>query len=395
MANKITTVIDKQIYPIVKDTLSKSVKKYKDMIGRFMNSRSSALYDTFPATRMLYGQTDIDDFLDVFGYKGREKELEDIIRTTYYGSIANFNPRAAKDPVTVLCMCIIKYFFNKKDNQNLELAMIYLSFSGKFYPSIHYAQYPKAVPADYRWVCDYVVNNELSAKFDLKTEGSVIGAIKSINNTWISTYDDKFSGETDDEEYVYLIQQLHVRIKSFMKNTAEVYYKCYNNKDYLTYDSDDMSQENFRLTENDSTKIDAITRRTMTYITSHDVDYRICKMCSDSNIKTEEIKSIIEAIVKNTDNMDILSELISLIVSVYFESSKTKDVRDLEFISFSIKAKPNSKNKNVLRQGEIIEQLLSENSLAYNRRKSRLATKLSYNRAILTYFTLLINQANK
>ena len=395
MANKITTVIDKQIYPIVKDTLSKSVKKYKDMIGRFMNSRSSALYDTFPATRMLYGQTDIDDFLDVFGYKGREKELEDIIRTTYYGSIANFNPRAAKDPVTVLCMCIIKYFFNKKDNQNLELAMIYLSFSGKFYPSIHYAQYPKAVPADYRWVCDYVVNNELSAKFDLKTEGSVIGAIKSINNTWISTYDDKFSGETDDEEYVYLIKQLHVRIKSFMKNTAEVYYKCYNNKDYLTYDSDDMSQENFRLTENDSTKIDAITRRTMTYITSHDVDYRICKMCSDSNIKTEEIKSIIEAIVKNTDNMDILSELISLIVSVYFESSKTKDVRDLEFISFSIKAKPNSKNKNVLRQGEIIEQLLSENSLAYNRRKSRLATKLSYNRAILTYFTLLINQANK
>lgn len=395
MANKITTVIDKQIYPIVKDTLSKSVKKYKDMIGRFMNSRSSALYDTFPATRMLYGQTDIDDFLDVFGYKGREKELEDIIRTTYYGSIANFNPRAAKDPVTVLCMCIIKYFFNKKDNQNLELAMIYLSFSGKFYPSIHYAQYPKAVPADYRWVCDYVVNNELSAKFDLKTEGSVIGAIKSINNTWISTYDDKFSGETDDEEYVYLIQQLHVRIKSFMKNTAEVYYKCYNNKDYLTYDSDDMSQENFRLTENDSTKVDAITRRTMTYITSHDVDYRICKMCSDSNIKTEEIKSIIEAIVKNTDNMDILSELISLIVSVYFESSKTKDVRDLEFISFSIKAKPNSKNKNVLRQGEIIEQLLSENSLAYNRRKSRLATKLSYNRAILTYFTLLINQANK
>lgn len=395
MANKITTVIDKQIYPIVKDTLSKSVKKYKDMIGRFMNSRSSALYDTFPATRMLYGQTDIDDFLDVFGYKGREKELEDIIRTTYYGSIANFNPRAAKDPVTVLCMCIIKYFFNKKDNQNLELAMIYLSFSGKFYPSIHYAQYPKAVPADYRWVCDYVVNNELSAKFDLKTEGSVIGAIKSINNTWISTYDDKISGETDDEEYVYLIQQLHVRIKSFMKNTAEVYYKCYNNKDYLTYDSDDMSQENFRLTENDSTKIDAITRRTMTYITSHDVDYRICKMCSDSNIKTEEIKSIIEAIVKNTDNIDILSELISLIVSVYFESSKTKDVRDLEFISFSIKAKPNSKNKNVLRQGEIIEQLLSENSLAYNRRKSRLATKLSYNRAILTYFTLLINQANK
>ena len=156
-----------------------------------------------------------------------------------------------------------------------------------------------------------------------------------------------------------------------------------------------MSQDNFRLTENDSTKIEAVTQRTLTYITSHDVDYRICKMCSDSNIKTEEIKSIIESIVKNTDNIDDIKELVMLIVSNYFEVSKTKDVRDIEFISYTIKAKPNTKNKNILRQNEIIEQFLCENSMAYNRRKSRIATRLSYNRAILTYFTLLINQSNK
>ena len=118
-------------------------------------------------------------------------------------------------------------------------------------------------------------------------------------------------------------------------------------------------------------------------------------MCADSNIKTEEIKSIIESVVKNTDNIDLVKELVMLITTIYFENSKTKDVRDIEFISFTIKAKPNSKDKNVIRQGEIIEKMLTENSLSYNRRKSRLATKLSYNRAVLTYFTLLINQANK
>ena len=390
-----TSVIDKKIYPIVQNTLSKSIKKYKDMMSRFINARHSSLYDTFPATRMLYGQQDADELFDVFGYKGKEAELQNIINETYYGRIANFNPRAAKNPVTVLGMCIIKYFFNKKDQQNLELAMIYLSFSGNFYPSIHYAQYPKALPADYRFVCDYVVNNDLSDKYDLKKTGSVIGTIKSITNTWITTYDDRLKGSSDDEDYVYMIQQLHVRIKSFIKNTAEAYYRCYNNKDYLTYDSDDMSQDNFRLTENDSTKIEAVTQRTLTYITSHDVDYRICKMCSDSNIKTEEIKSIIESIVKNTDNIDDIKELVMLIVSNYFEVSKTKDVRDIEFISYTIKAKPNTKNKNILRQNEIIEQFLCENSMAYNRRKSRIATRLSYNRAILTYFTLLINQSNK
>lgn len=394
MANsKITKVIDTKIYPLVKNSLSKSLNKYKSLMSHFMQSRSQGLYDTFPATRMLYGQQDADMLYDALGVK--ETEIQALINETYYGKISNFNPRAAKDPVTVLCMCMIKFFFLKKDKQNLELAMIYMSFSGKFYPSIHYAQYPKAIPADYRWVCDYVVNSELSNKFDLKTEGNVIGVIKNTTNTWINTYQDRLKGETDDEDYVYMIQQLHVRIKSFIKNTAEVYYKCYNDKDYLTYDSDDMSEDNFRLTQNDSTKIDAAVNRTLTYITTHDVDYRLCKMCADENVKVDEIKAITESIVKNPDNLDLVRELLYLMISTYFQSSATKDVRDIEFITYSIKAKPNTKNKDILRQGEIVEELLMKNSTAYSRRKSRKATQLSYNRAIYAYFALIINSANK
>ena len=156
-----------------------------------------------------------------------------------------------------------------------------------------------------------------------------------------------------------------------------------------------MDQDEFRLTQNDSTKIESVTTRAMTFITTHDVDYRLCKMCSDSNIKTEEVKSIIESIVKNTDNIDTVKELCSLIVTNFFKVSKNKDVRDIDFISYSIKAKPNTKDKDVLRQSEIIETFLTENSVAYNRRKSREATKNSYNRAILTYFVLVINQSNK
>lgn len=391
--NQITKAIDTKIYPLVKNSLSKSLTKFKSLMSHFMQTRSKGLYDTFPATRMLYGQQDTDMLCSALGVKANE--IQGIIDETYYSKITNFNPRAAKDPVTVLCMCMIKYFYSKKDQKNLELAMIYTCFTGKFYPSIHYAQYPKAVPADYRFVCDYVVNNELSDKFLLKTEGNVIGVMKNTTQTWINTYKDRFTGVTDDEDYVYIIQQLHVRIKSFIKNTAEVYYKCYNDKEYLTYESDDMSQDNFRLTQNDSTKIDTAVNRTLTYITSHDVDYRLCKMCSDENVKTDEIRSIIESIVKNTDNLDLMRELLYLMVSTYFQSSSTKDVRDIDFITFSIKAKPNTKNKVILRQGEVVEELLMGNSTAYSRRKSRKATQLSYNRAILTYFALIINSANK
>ena len=390
---KITEVIDKQIYPIVQGTLSKSITKWKALMSKFMNARATSLYDTFPATRCTYGQQDADELYAIFGKT--ERELQEIINKTYYAQIPNFNPRTAKNPVTVLGICIIKYFLSKNDKANLEVAIIYLSFSGGFYPSIHYGSYPTAVPADYRFVCDYVVNNELSNKFDLKKTGSVVGTIKSIGSTWVEAYRDKFKGVTDDEEYVYVIQQLHMRIKSFIQNTAEIYYKCYQNREYLTYDSDDMSEDNFRLTENDSTKIEAVTNRAMTWLTTHDVDFRLCKMCSDANVKTEEIKSIIESIVKNTDNIDLVKELVALIVTNYFKSSKNKDVRDIEFISYSIKAKPNTKDKDILRQNEIVDKFLCENSIAYNRRKSREATKNSYNRAVLTYFVLIINQSNK
>ena len=96
----ITSVIDKEILPIVTNTLSKSLTKYKSMMSKFMNNRSTSFYDTFPATRCTYGQQDADELYAVFGKS--EKELQEIINKTYYAQIPNFNPRTAKSPVTVL-----------------------------------------------------------------------------------------------------------------------------------------------------------------------------------------------------------------------------------------------------------------------------------------------------
>ena len=207
-----------------------------------------------------------------------------------------------------------------------------------------------------------------------------------------------FTSSTTDEEYVYMIQQLHVRIKSFMKNIATAYYKAYSDKDasYMTYDSDmDDGEGNFRIADNDSLKAESAVIRTIDYLTSNDIDYRLCKMSSDVNVKTEEIKNIIECIVKNTDNLDEMIELVRIIVSSYFIQSKDKDVRDIDFITFTLRAKPNSKDKNEIRKREIIEGWLDKNSPAYRRRKSRVVTKISYNKAVLTYFTLVIQTAAK
>jgi hypothetical protein len=76
-------------------------------------------------------------------------------------------------------------------------------------------------------------------------------------------------------------------------------------------------------------------------------------------------------------------------------NSKDKDIKNIDFISTSITPKPNTKNTNILREKEIVEDWLNENSPSYRKRRSREATKSSYHKSVITYFTLCIYSANK
>lgn len=386
-------VIVTGIYPLVSAAISKYINQYKNCVGRFMSKRSKELYDIAPCDRIFFGQEDVDDFYKSINLP--ESKITEHLRNTYYYNIANFNPRAAKDEFAIANLMIVRYFFLKGMKKELELAMTYLAFSGKFYPSIHYGSFPKVQPSEYRHVMEYVVNEMLTQKFDLKVQGSVIGAVRSICNTWISTYEKKIR-ECDDEDVVYVIQQLHNRIKSFIINIATLYYQAYENKNqYMTYDNDNLDENSYHLADSDSLKAERVIEKSMQFVNNTDIDYRLCKMASDSNVKTEEVKSIIQTILSDKKTLLEVKEFISISVYSYFQQSKTKDVRDIDFITFSIAPKPNTKDPHIIKQKELVEQWLNENSPAYRKRKSRTATKLSYHKSVFTYFTLVIHEANK
>lgn len=405
--NQLEDAILKKIYPIISTKMNKNANKFKQCIARFVEKRSNELYDIAPCDRIYFGQEDLDDF-----YKSTEIEIAEVqsaIEQTYYYPMANFNPRAAKDEFTIAMMCVIRYFYLNHKEKELELSMIYLAFSGKFYPSIHSGQFPKFQPSEYRYIMEsvefkdsfhqvlneYVVNNSLSNRFDLKREGTVFGAIKSICITWKDSYKNRLKS-FDDEDIVYLIQQLHNRIKSFMKNIAEIYYDIYQKKDrYFTYDGDSLDQDDYHIADSDSLKIERIVEKTLNYINNTSVDYKICKMASDTNVKTDEVKSIIESILNDRDNISEVRELLRIIVTEFYASNANTDVTDIKFITVSITPKPNTKNPNLIRQKEIVESWLDENSPAYRKRKSREATKSSYHKSVLTYFVLMIHNANK
>lgn len=386
-----TSAIRTKLWPKVNEAMGKSSTKnnYKRMVNDFMSTRADYLYDTVPCDRIPCFEQEMDKIFDVLHIK--KKEVTDIINETYYGPVDNFNPQAAKHEFTVSLLLIIKYYLMNKDNKNAELATLHLAFSGKFYPSLHYRQF-NYTPA--RHVMEYVVNNRLSKKFNLTIYGNVIGAVKSICQTWLETYKDRFKS-LEDEDVVYLVEQLHSRIGSFLINIASEYYDAYEDKDlYMTYSSDSMDEDDFHIADSDTLRISRCTEATINAINTNGVEYALAKRCSNDDITPNEARAVIESIVSNKENISSMKELVSLMISLYFASGG-KDVSDLDFITYTIAPKPNAKQKEIIRTKEIIEQWLCESGTSYMRRRSRIATKNSYERCVRLYFALAIHNANR
>lgn len=387
--DKNTKAIKDKLYPLVDVALKNSRVKnnYKKFVNDFFSKRDTEVYDALPCSRILCGEDEMDKLFTALDIDKRK--VTEILQETYYSKISNFNPRSAMHEFTVTQLCVIRHFIFTNSQKEKDMSVLLLAFSGKFYPSLHYRSYPTVVPV--RHVMEYVVNNMLSQKYDLASKGSVMGAVKSICNTWLDTYKPRFK-DFDDEDVAYLIQQLHSRIGSFMKNIAEEYYKAYEDKDtYMAYSSDSFEQGDYHLADNDSLKVERYTEAAMTFITSNGVDYKVCKACSDENITPNEAKAVIESIVMNKENILTMKELISLMIATYFTIDKDKDLTNISFITYTVSPKPNAKQKEIIRQKEIIENFLADSGTAYMRRRSRIATRNSYERCVRMYFALVIH----
>ena len=182
---------------------------------------------------------------------------------------------------------------------------------------------------------------------------------------------------------------------SFTKNIATEYYEAYEDKDlYISYSSDSFDSEDFHLADSDTLKVGRCTETAINAINSNGVEYKICKMCSSTDITPNECKAVIESIVSEKENIPEMKELISLMISLYFSTGE-RDVSNINFITYTISPKPNAKQKEILRTKEIIENWLCESGTAYMRRRSRIATRNAYERAVRMYFALVIHNSNR
>ena len=390
--NTDTTAILDIAYKEVEQKLSNSnnVSKYKQFVGKYTQKKQKELYSYMPSKQIYYSNEDVDNFFRATNID--KKIIKEAIKETYYYKVPNFNPSYAKDESTVALLCVVRYFLKNKMDKELDISEINIAFSGKMYASVFYKSF-RFEPAEY--VMDYVINNMLSNKYDIIRYGNVINAVKSVTSTWVQAYPERFNNFSD-EDCTYLIQQLRNRINSFMYNIATIYYKAYQDKNiYIAYDTDDVSDDNYHIADNDAFKAQRALDNALSYMANKGIDYPSCKVSCNESIKFDELKSILENIFANKENEPLIKEYITIMISLYFRDSKAKDIRDISFISYSIKPTPNSKDKYVIKKKELLDKILVNNSENFTRRRSRLATESAYYRAINAYFSLITQKANK
>lgn len=393
--DKITHVIIEKVYPMVEKSLNTNLNKYKNAIADFINKNSALLYDVAPYNNIRYTESDAQKLFSSFDFT--ENDICEVMKDCFYWNIP-YRPQAAKEPYVIVLMMCIRYFLLKKKQKEAEISAVYLAFTGKMYASLYGGlAFPKAEPANYRAVMDYVVNNMLSDKFDLRVYGNVFSAVRSLCITWLNTYGSLLcKNPSDDEIGKKMIQQLRDREKSFLMNIAKLYYTAYENKNYLNYETDNLSDgEEFRISDNDSLKATRYTENTVNYLMNNSVSLQICNKCKDENIKPTEIKDIMEAILGDKNNINDIYRVVNILICDFIKNYPKKTIGSVDFIAHSIKAKPNTKDKYILELYQIITNWLDENSASYRKRKSRIATAISYRRAILMYFTLAVNFANR
>ena len=379
--------------PIVKKALESNLTKFKNCIADFMNANSKVIYDIAPYDIIYYGQDKIDKLFKSLNMT--EQQVRDAMEDAFYWHIP-YKPEAAKEPYVLVCMSAIRYFLSVKKRKEAEITATYLAFSGKFYASWFSLFFNTAPPSKNRAVMDYVVNNMLTGKTDIKSQGNLYGAIRKMCMTWMDTYGDELVDRIDDDSMGKQIQQLRERERSLIGNIAKAFFQAYENKNYLNYETDNLVDgAEFRIADNDALRAARYTENTISYMVSNSVSLQICNRCKDSNNKATEVKDIMETIIGNKENLADMQRVVNILICDFMRNYPDKSIGSVDFVTNSLKMKPNSKDKYVVEMKDIITRWLNENSDNYRRRKSRPATATSYYKAVLMYIVLAISYASK
>jgi hypothetical protein len=410
-----STMINDQIRPLIKEAVSKRsifLNPLMRELSKFADKNSNVLQTNIVGRQLLINSDMQDNILKIFGID--RKDIISAIKESPYFS--GFGGLKLMDQLIFSIPLMLASGELYKMNKKKESEMLYLSAFYKPYASIVFRHFKYGVNEDQMM---YTIEN-LTERFDIKREDSVIGALEKMADSSFKNYLKYLTADTISDKDIHVIYTAGIqsRISSFMKSIYNEYQK--NKGKYLPYEdstfegTDDSEGEEFsRDIKSDAAIKNQAVKKAVNTLLKSPIDEELIDIAAKysftdksktygnykySGLYTDILKNTISEIIDNKYRK--LPEFIESIIgsflfniSPYTEQKySAADLRTPTFITASLKIfkSPNTKDRNMLTVKKMLEEFLRSYSVEYLNFGKTQQGKLK--NAVFFYFVLVIQK---
>lgn len=385
-------ILRTSIEPTVSLELKDKTKRQKFIkkLFMFVDRQNEALYANNPGHRV-YMSDERDRAIAYEISCTNEKRVKQAIRDC---KVIDNNWQVLTNPFHILLSFFIREGVKLKDEQFTRTSIMFLTLS--MYSSLQFKYFQYAPNEN---CMDYTINN-LSNKFIIKKVGTLYRALEHTALTCHETYEkDLLRGnDIDIKNYV---MNLRTRLNNFIKAIAKEYKFNLDNKKYLNKESDSMGEsdeeENYRTTSNISLEINNLVNKTSNKFFSSRTDSRLVYFAA-RHTETSKITltNAIDAL-RDNENKKVI-KMINLIINLYLKEGNSNTIDSIKntklFLGTCLKtySKSNLKDEELLELKKLLDEFMMKYCDKYSDTEKRLATKVSYRKALFIYMVLFINQ---
>ena len=362
--------------------IKKTKNDFNKIVETFIDVNVEVLQDSTPQYRLFFTDSkDRDPVYELFHLK--KEDIEDLV-----AKIPNLNSnwKIATDPFFILITLIVRELSkDSKDKRTLTNALMYLTFS--MYSSLQYKYFRVPPNPD---IINYTINNA-SNKFLFKSYGSVLKALRHTAEVNHNKYKSMLLKEDDKDVISYLVN-LRNRLNGLVQNFKNAYETNRKSKKYLTHETDNNEDENYKETTNLSIDITKkVADLTLKFFTAS-IDEGLIRLSAvPNNINRSTLYNVV-SLIKDKES-DLVRELISYIIEIFLTDyeGNTDILKSKKFIvdGIGIYSRSNTKDSRILRSKEILEIFLNKYCKLYIETE-RALTKNNYKKSLFSYFVFFI-----
>lgn len=368
------------LYDIIENKISSNIVSIEKAISKNVNGFVEYYaVNQICSPRYIFPENDIDNIINLFGFEVSEFQKE--IKNRSF----NENFKVLNEKNSIVLLFLMRYYkstYKVEKAKSISLLLTYIMFS-----RLLYKYFKSGCSID---VMSYTISN-LSGYFLLgKNEGDLLKTLANINESIYSKYEPLLTEASDDKKFIDYTINLRTRVNAILQNTADAYYKVFNEKLYISANkavTDTDSGENIADFRNNNDFVTKVKLNLKDYITKNNEDKLILQKISNAtSVKIETINEMFLLVIKDDKSLEELANVIFKTLG----SKLNNQICSRSFVLENMRLLSSKYNDNAIKPK--VDEILSDK--LYNYKSSVSSTQSRYKRALLLIILLYIQKSN-